>query len=111
MKPIFLMGGVGVLSLIVLLAVMLFRPRSGHRVVYLIEGNGRWVEITTDGSNHTRAALPYNLHFYAPGGTPVSIAAQYADDSPKGWLQVKIMVDDQLLQSGKSSGNDPATAS
>ena len=111
MKPIVLMGGVGLLSLLALLAVMLLRPRSGHRVVYLVEGNGGWVEITTEGTDHTRARLPYNLHFYAPGGTSVSIAAKYGDDSPNAWIQVQILVDGKIFQSGKSSGSDSAMAS
>ena len=110
MRPIILIGSVSLLSLLVLIAVMVFRPRSGHRVVYLVEGDGRWVEITTESNNHTRAALPYNLHFYAPTGTPVNISAQYAGDSPNGWLQVKILVDGQVFQTGKSSANGPATA-
>jgi hypothetical protein len=64
-----------------------------------------------EGTKHHTVNLPYTMSFYASAGTPVAIAANYVDNSPNGWLEAKILVDDTLYKSGRSSGNEIATVS
>jgi len=57
------------------------------------------------------SSASYTMSFYASAGTPVAIAANYVDNSPNGWLEATILVDDKLYKSGRSSGNESATVS
>ena len=122
MKLLLLIGVLIALLFAALLTV--HRSRKGqHHVVYHVEGrrNGphstsfaevnTWVYVVLEGTAHHTVNLPYTMSFYAPGGTPVAIAANYVDNSPNGWLEAKVLVDDKLYKSGRSSGNEIATVS
>jgi len=120
MKILILIGGlVAVMFASLLFLHGLQRSRKGqHHVIYRVEGkrnaprgdSSAWISVVLEGVNHETVALPYNLNFYAPAGTPLALSAQYLDNSPNGQLEVMILVDDQIVASGKSSGNELATA-
>ena len=113
---------VGLLVVAVLAALpFLHGSRKGQpRVIYRVEGkrnaphgtafgdDSAWVYVVLEGKTHSTVGLPYNLHFSAPPGTPLAFTAKYMDDSPNGWLEVKILVDDQVIASSKSAGNEMA---
>ena len=102
---------------------LLHGSRKGqHRVIYHVEGkrnnphgaafgdDSAWVYVVLEGKTHSTVALPYNLHFSAGERTPLAVTAKYMDDSPNGRLEVKILVDDQVVASAKSEGNEMAAA-
>src|ERR1039457_583527 len=122
-KMLILIGAlVGVLFVVLAVSVEQSR-KDKHHVVYQVEGNrnaqagtsfgsgNTWVYATVDGTSRSTVHPPWKLHYYASAGTSVSLSAQYQDDSPNGWLETKIYVDGQLIQSARSSGNETATIS
>ena len=122
MKRLLLIGVLVALLFAALLSV--HRSRKGqHHIIYHVEGkrNGphatsfaevnTWVYVVLEGTEHHTVNLPYNMSFYASAGTPVAITANYVDNSPNGRLETKILVDDKLYKSGRSSGNDTVTVS
>jgi hypothetical protein len=46
------------------------------------------------------------LNFYEPAGTLLALTAQFMEDSPNGQLEAAILVDDQVVESAKSPGNE-----
>jgi len=105
MIKILILIGALVSVFFVLLLVSMGQSRKGkHHVIYQVDGNrnaqagttfgsgNTWVYATVDGTSRSTVRPPWKLYYYAPAGTPVSLSAQYQDDSPNGWLEAKIYV-------------------
>lgn len=122
-KILILIGALVSMFFVFLLVSMVQSRKGKHHVIYQVEGNrnakartsfgseNTWVYVTANGTSRSTIRLPWKLHYYAPARTTVALSAQYQDDSPNGWLEAKIYVDGQLIQSARSSGNGTATVS
>lgn len=111
---ILILIGVVVAVMFLILTLFAVRPRKGqHRMVYHLAGT-RGAEtaaavLTRDGTDHETVHLPLTLGFWAPPGTPMTLSAQFQDDSTKGSLEAKLYADGQLLRSAWSSGGNSVT--
>lgn len=123
MKVLILVGMI-VAVVFAILTLSAVRPRKGqHHIVYLLDGKrdgytttggwvaNRWVVVTRDGADRQTVNIPWMLSFWAHPGTSVTLSARYLEKFADGRLEAKLFVDDHLLQSARSSGNESATIS